>query len=120
MRSSACSRRSRDGRWVMGLVRRANHLLHLAPRAARARFARGAVAKRSKSGAGRSHRLRLAESVPSHPVSFATLGIRPLPARGERWSMLQRLRDDQFVPVALAAFSKSSITPLPTREAISV
>src|SRR5215813_14674194 len=68
---------------------------------------------------GRSHRLRLAE-LPPHPDSFAALGIRPLPARGERWSMLQRLRDDQLVPVALAAFSKSSITPLPTREAISV
>src|SRR5215813_4170760 len=36
---------------------------------------------------GRSHWLRLVET-PPHPDSFASLGIRPLPARGargERW-----------------------------------
>src|SRR5262245_27256083 len=119
MRTSACSRRSRDGRWVMGLVGRASHLLHLAPRAGRGRFASGAVAKRSKSGEGAFPQAETRGTSP-HPDSFAALGIRPLPARGERSSMLQRLRDDQLVPVALAAFSKSSITPLPTREAISV
>src|SRR5262245_8352560 len=34
---------------------------------------------------GLVHKLRLA-STPPHPDSFAALGIRPLPARGERWS----------------------------------
>src|SRR5215475_1014590 len=33
---------------------------------------------------GRVHKLRLA-AAPPHPDSFAALGIRPLPARGERW-----------------------------------
>src|SRR5262245_36615520 len=33
---------------------------------------------------GLVHKLRLA-ATPPHPDSFAALGIRPLPARGERW-----------------------------------
>src|SRR5262245_62361283 len=33
---------------------------------------------------GLVHNLRLA-ATPPHPDSFAALGIRPLPARGERW-----------------------------------
>src|SRR5262245_2092979 len=34
---------------------------------------------------GLVHKLRLA-ATPPHPDSFAALGIRPLPASGERWS----------------------------------
>src|SRR5215813_3876858 len=45
-------------------------------------------AERERSDANRVrglvHKLRLA-TTPPHPDSFAALGIRPLPARGERW-----------------------------------
>src|SRR5262247_1726383 len=63
---------------------RARRLLHLSPRAGRGRFASGALAKRSKSGEGACPQAE-ARGTPPHPDSFAALGIRPLPARGERW-----------------------------------
>src|SRR5262245_17648192 len=63
---------------------RARRLLHLSPRAGRGRSASGALAKRSKSGEGAGLPAE-ARGTPPHPDSFAALGIRPLPARGETW-----------------------------------
>src|SRR5215813_8357764 len=119
MRTSACSKRSRDGRWVMGLVGHASHLLHLAPRAGRGRFASGAVAKRSKSGEGAFPQAETRGTAPSPGFLRCARNPTSPRTRGEV-EYVAASSDDQLVPVALAAFSKSSITPLPTREAISV
>src|SRR5262245_20758452 len=63
---------------------RARRLLHLSPRAGRGRFASGALAKRSKSGEGACSEAQARGYAPS-PGFLAALGIRLLPARGERW-----------------------------------
>src|SRR5262245_22474732 len=119
MRTSACSRRWRDGRWVLGLVGGASHFLHRAPRAGRGRFASGAVAKRSKSGEGAFPQAETRGTAPSSGFLRCARNPTSPRTRGEV-EKVQRLRDDQLVPVALAAFSKSSIPPLPTGAAISV
>src|SRR5262245_30083282 len=63
---------------------RARRLLHLSPLAGEVDLRAEPLRSEANRVRGLVHKLRLA-ATPPHPDSFAALGIRPLPARGERW-----------------------------------
>src|SRR5712692_2825770 len=66
------------------------------------RLASGAFAKRSKSGEGAIPQAQTRGRAPLTRIPslrFASLGIRPLPARGERWC--KRLARAEVLPASL-------------------
>src|SRR5262245_40643847 len=106
MRSSACSRRSRQECWVMvaeqPVERSASRLLHLAPLAGRGRFASGALAKRSKSGEGAVPQAQTRGSAPS--PGFLRCARNPTSPRTRGEVEYAARLAYQFVPLDLAAF----------------